>query len=105
MKWTFTNGKKGKGIVRVLTLIWMENCITMWLGVIYDFKTINRKQGELPVRAPPACPATLLWLPESDMTPSWLEYTKTPPQQEEAHTLRLKNCLKLHFFIKTFSKI
>jgi hypothetical protein len=27
-----------------------KKCITMWLGVTYDFQATNRKQGGLPVR-------------------------------------------------------
>jgi hypothetical protein len=55
-----------------------KKCVAVRLGVIYDSKATNRKQGVLPVFAP-LLPAILLWVAwETYMTPSRSEYTKTP---------------------------
>ncbi len=47
----------------------------------YDSQATNRKQGGPPVRAQPYPPHSY-WSPRSHtyMTPSWPEYTKTPPR-------------------------
>jgi hypothetical protein len=57
-----------------------KKCVAVWLRVRYDFQTTNRKQGGLPVRTSTPSGKLLLVACESYMTPSWLEYTKIPPE-------------------------
>ncbi len=82
----------------------IKKSMAVWLGAIYDSQATNRKQRELPVRAPP--PAALLLVTwESYMTPSWPEYTKTPLLAGGSSYFLIENCLKQHFYIKAFNKI
>jgi hypothetical protein len=70
---------------RNLTLIKMaiKKCVAMRLGVINESRTTNRKQRGLPVKAlSPTALLLVAW--ESHMTPSWQEYTKTPPETRES---------------------
>jgi hypothetical protein len=66
--------------------------ITVRLGVIYDSQATNRKQGGLPVRA--AC----LLVAYICMTPSRLEYTKTPPETGGSFYILIEKWPKTTFF-------
>jgi hypothetical protein len=82
-----------------------KKCIAIRLGVIYDSRATNRKQGGLPVRAPPP-PQSSYWLfGESCTTSSRPEYTKTPPQTGGSSYILIEKSSKTTFFwIKTFNK-
>jgi hypothetical protein len=60
----------------------IKKCVAVRLGVVFDSRVTNRKQGGLPMRAPP--PATFLLVAlGSYMTPSWPEDTKKHHKQVE----------------------
>jgi hypothetical protein len=73
----------------------LKKCVAMRLGVICDSQTTNRKQGRLPVRAPPPLLHSY-WKPgDSQLAEIHKEYHY---KQVEALTFWLKNRLKNHFW-------
>jgi hypothetical protein len=91
-----------------LTLIQMaiKKCVAVRLGVIFDSQMTNRKQEGLLVRAPLPPPHFYLSLGTSYMTPSQLEYTKTPKQTGGSSDVLIEKSPKTAFFyIKAFNKI
>ncbi len=77
-----------------------KKVIAVRLGFIYDQ---YRKHRVLPAITATLPGALVLVAWESYMTPSWPEYTKTPPQRGLYAYFLIENCLKQHFYIKTIN--
>jgi hypothetical protein len=84
----------------------IKKCVAVQLGVIYDSSATNRKQGELPVRAPlPPC-HTPIGRPGVIQDSQPAEIRKTPPKTGgSSYFLIEKPPTELFFKIKTFNKI
>jgi hypothetical protein len=99
IKMLFKENLTCEACISALTLIWMaiKKCVAVRLGVIYDSKATNRKQGVLPVIAPllPAIFLLVAW--ETYMTPSWSEYTKTPSKTAGSYNFLIEKSPKTVF--------
>jgi hypothetical protein len=70
-----------------------KKCVTVRLRVKYDSQATNRKQGELPMRAPLPPPHSY-WQPDSQPP----KYTKIPPETSGSFYFLIAKSPKTAFF-------